>query len=65
MNQRYDVASTTIQEESSTSQNDSGLSQYESDKAKKSSFVSGNRSGENFIMTHLPAKSNVYRNICF
>ena len=35
MNQRYDVASTTIQEESSTSRNDSGLSQRESDKAKK------------------------------
>ena len=32
---------------------------------KKSSFVSGNRPGENYFMTHPRAQSNVYRSIYF
>ena len=48
MNQRYDVASTTIQEESSTSRNDSGLSQRESDKAKKKEFCFRKSAGWKF-----------------
>ena len=32
---------------------------------KESCLVSGNRPGENFFITHLPAQSNVYQNIHF
>ena len=32
---------------------------------RKSSFVSGNRSGEKFFITYLPAEVNVYGNIFF
>ena len=41
------------------------LGQLKAKAKKKSSLVSGNRSGENFFITHPLAYSNVHQNIYF